>query len=298
MRQFKISERFTQRQTRSVNTYIAEMAKSSVMSNDEEYAVACMAFQGDEGARNKLVKANLRFVFTVAKMYSQDPETFNDLVSAGNIGLIDAAKKFDPHRGFRFISYAVWNIRKEMLEYLAKNTRIIRIPMSRNSIVAKAKEAQIVIYSREGREATEEEMLEYIKDNLKNTEKLNVKDLADSLTADKKAQSLDQPLSEHGESPSTLLDVYDGTAGDEDHIYDRENFQHAIKALMFSLTPRETEVVEIIHGLGDNSSPGTFTEVSYRWGVGVQAVKVVYARAIKRMRMKARDLKIDISDIF
>jgi RNA polymerase primary sigma factor len=274
------------------------MAKSSVMSNDEEYAVACMAFQGDEGARNKLVKANLRFVFTVAKMYSQDPETFNDLVSAGNIGLIDAAKKFDPHRGFRFISYAVWNIRKEMLEYLAKNTRIIRIPMSRNSIVAKAKEAQIVIYSREGREATEEEMLEYIKDNLKNTEKLNVKDLADSLTADKRAQSLDQPLSEHGESPSTLLDVYDGTAGDEDHIYDRENFQHAIKALMSSLTPRETEVVEIIHGLGDNSSPGTFTEVSYRWGVGVQAVKVVYARAIKRMRMKARDLKIDISDIF
>ena len=274
------------------------MTKSSVMSNDEEYAVACMAFQGDEEARSKLVKANLRFVFTVAKMYSQDPETFNDLVSAGNIGLIDAAKKFDPHRGFRFISYAVWNIRKEMLEFIAKNTRAVRLPISRNSIVTKAKEAQSVIYSREGREATEEEMLEYIKDNLKNTEKLNVRDLIDSLTADKKAQSFDQPLTENGESPSTLLDVYDGTAGDEDHIYDKENFQHAIKALMSSLTPRETEVVEIIHGLGDNASPSTFTEVSYRWGVGVQAVKVVYARAIKRMRMKARDLKIDISDIF
>lgn len=298
MRQFKISERFTQRQTRSVNIYIGELQKSSVMSNDEEYAVACMAFQGDEGARNKLVKANLRFVFTVAKMYSQDPETFNDLVSAGNVGLIDSARKFDPHRGFRFISYAVWNIRKEMLEYLAKNTRTIRIPMSRNSIVAKAKEAQSVIYSREGREATEEEMLEYIKDNLKNTEKLNVKDLADSLTADKRAQSLDQPLSEHGESPSTLLDIYEGTAGDEDHIYDRENFQHAIKALMSSLTPRETDVVERIHGIGDGVFSSTFTDVSHRWGVGVQAVKVVYARAIRRMRIKARDLKIDISDIF
>ena len=298
MRQFKISERFTHRQTRSVSLYINEMQKTDVMSADEEYEVACKAFEGDEEARDKLVKANLRFVFTVAKMYSQDPETFNDLVSAGNIGLIDSAKKFDPHKGFKFISYAVWHIRKEMIEHLSKNYRTIRIPGNRNSIAVKAREARSVIYTREGREATEEEMLDYIKEHLKNTEHLTVGCLVDILSADRKAWSLDQPLSEHGESESTLLDVYDGTVGSEQSVYDQENFKHIVRILMADLTTREIEVVERIHAINDKLFPHTFTEVAESWGITAEAARVVYRKAVKKMQIKARKLKINISSIF
>jgi RNA polymerase primary sigma factor len=268
------------------------------MTADEEYEVACKAFEGDEEARDKLVKANLRFVFTVAKMYSQDPETFNDLVSAGNIGLIDSAKKFDPHKGFKFISYAVWHIRKEMIEHLSKNYRTIRIPGNRNSIAVKAKEARSVIYTREGREATEEEMLDYIKEHLKNTEHLTVRCLTDILSADRKSWSLDQPLSEHGESESTLLDVYDGTVGSEQSVYDQENFKHIVRILMADLTTRETEVVERIHAINDKLFPHTFTEVAESWGITAEAARVVYRKAVKKMQIKARKLKINISSIF
>lgn len=298
MRQFKISERFTHRQTRSVSLYINEMQKTAVMTADEEYEVACKAFEGDEEARDKLVKANLRFVFTVAKMYSHDPEGFNDLVAAGNIGLIDSAKKFDPHKGFKFISYAVWHIRKEMIEHLAKNSRTIRIPGNRNSIAVKAKEAQSVIYNREGRDATEEEMLDYIKTHLKNTEHLTVRDMVDIFSADKKAWSLDQPLSEHGESESTLLDVYDGTVGSEQSVYDQDNFKHIVRILMADLTTRETEVVERIHAINDKLFPHTFTEVAESWGITAEAARVVYRKAVKKMQIKARKLKINISSIF
>ena len=274
------------------------MQKTDVMSADEEYEVACKAFEGDEEARNKLVKANLRFVFTVAKMYSQDPETFNDLVSAGNIGLIDSSKKFDPHKGFKFISYAVWHIRKEMIEHLSKNYRTIRIPGNRNSIAVKAREARSVIYTREGREATEEEMLDYIKEHLKNTEHLTVGCLVDILSADRKAWSLDQPLSEHGESESTLLDVYDGTVGSEQSVYDQENFKHIVRILMADLTTREIEVVERIHAINDRMFPHTFTEVAESWGITPEAARVVYRKAVKKMQIKARKLKINISSIF
>jgi RNA polymerase primary sigma factor len=274
------------------------MQKNPVMTAEEEYEVACKAFEGDEEARNKLVKANLRFVFTVAKMYSQDPETFNDLVSAGNIGLIDSSKKFDPHKGFKFISYAVWHIRKEMIEHLSKNYRTIRIPGNRNSIAVKAKEARSVIYTREGREATEEEMLDYIKEHLKNTEHLNVRDMVDILSADKKAWSLDQPLSEHGESEATLLDVYDGTVGSGDSVYDQENFKHIVRILMADLTTREIEVVERIHAINDKLFPHTFTEVAESWGITAEAARVVYRKAVKKMQIKARKLKINISSIF
>ena len=298
MRQFKISERFTNRQSKSIGLYLNEMQRSALMTADEEYEVACKAFEGDEAARERLVKANLRFVFTVAKMYSHDPDTLNDIVSAGNIGLIDAAKKFDPHKGFKFISYAVWHIRKEMIDYLAKNSRTIRLPGNRNTIVVKAKEAQNVIYSREGREATDDEILEYVRGSLKETSTLTIKDIAESIAADRKAYSLDQPLSEHGESESTLLDVYDGTVGSEQHVYDEENYRHILKLLTEDLVPREKEVVERIHALNGRLMPQTFTDIAEEWGCQAETVRVVYRKTIRKMQKKARHLRINISSIF
>ena len=269
-----------------------------MLTTDEEYVVACKAFEGDEEARNRLVKANLRFVFTVAKMYSHDPDTLNDIVSAGNIGLIEAAKKFDPHKGFKFISYAVWHIRKEMIEYLAKNSRTIRLPGNRNNIVVKAKEAQNVIYSREGREATDDEILEYVRSTLKETSTLTVKDIADSFAADKRAYSLDQPLQEHGESDSTLLDIYDGTVGSEQHVYDEENYRYVIKLLTEDLAPREVEVIEKIHALNGRLMPQTYTDIAEEWGCGAETVRLVYRKSIRKMQAKARKLRINLSSVF
>jgi len=297
VRQFKISERFTSRQTRSIGLYINEMQKTDVMTADEEYLVACRAFEGDAAAREALVKANLRFVFTVAKMYSHDPEMLNDLVSVGNIGLIDSAKKFDPHKGFKFISYAVWNIRKEMIEYLAKNSRTIRIPSNRNAVAVKIKEAMSYIYTREGRDATEEEILQYVKENMKGTEHLEIRDMLDIFSADKKAWSLDQPLSETGESESTLLDVFDGGDGNLERELDEENHRHILKLLTSDLTIREKEVLERIHAIG-GMYPHSFTDVAQSWGITAEAARNVYKKAIHKMRRRAKWLKIDISTIF
>lgn len=298
MRQFKISDRITNRGSKSTAIYFNDLQKTSVMKADEEFEVACKAYEGDEAARDKLVKANLRFVITVAKMYSNDTDTFNDIVSAGNLGLVDAAKKFDPYKGFKFISYAVWHIRKEMIEYLAKNSRTIRIPTNRNTIIVKAKEAQSVIYTREGREATEEELVEYVKQHLKNNSTLCAKDIADVFAADKKATSLDQPLRDDGDSPATLLDVYDGSDGSEHQADNNDNQHHVLGVLMHGLNEREKEVMMRYYSIGTFKVGESFRNIAEDFGMLTESVRGMHNRALKKMRIKARKLKFDISSIF
>lgn len=298
MRQFKISDRITNRGSRSTTLYLNELQKTVVMKNDEEFEVACKAFEGDEAARDKLVRANLRFVFTVAKMYSNDTDTFNDIVSAGNLGLVDAAKRFDPYKGFKFISYAVWHIRKEMLEYLAKNSRTIRIPGNRNTVIVKAKEAQSVIYTREGREATEEELVAYVKEHLKNNSMLTSKDIADVFAADKKASSLDQPFGEAGSNSATLLDVYDASDGSEHKMDNDENHHHVLSVLMQSLNEREKEVVTRHWSIGLGEVGESFRNMAEGYGIASESVRGIHTRALKKMKIRAKRLNIDISTIF
>lgn len=298
MRQFKISDRITNRGSRSTTLYLNELQKTSVMKTDEEFDIACKAFEGDEEARDKLVKGNLRFVFTVAKMYSNNTDTFNDIISAGNLGLVDAAKKFDPYKGFRFISYAVWHIRKEMIEYLAKNSRTIRIPANRNTVIVKAKEAQSVIYTREGREATEDELVDYVKQHLKNNSALCSKDIADVFAADKRASSLDHPLGDDGSSQATLLDILDTSDGSENRKDDKENQHHVLELLMRGLNEREKEVVTRHWSLGTEKVGESFKNMALEFGIAPESVRGINTRALKKMKIRAKRLNIDLSSIF
>ena len=130
MRQFKILERLTPRTTRASSSYLNDVERIQMVSPEKEAELGFLAKNGDTVARDLLVTANLRFVLSVAKMYARSPEDYGDLVAAGNVGLVDAATKFDPSKGFKFISYAVWHIRKEMLAHLSDNSRLVRIPIN------------------------------------------------------------------------------------------------------------------------------------------------------------------------
>ena len=164
MRQFKVTERITPRSSKSISMYYSEVERFPTITAQEEVELAVRIQGGDMVARNRLATANLRFVISVAKMYggTGDPEMFNDLIAAGNIGLIEAAEKFDHSRGFKFISFAVWHIRKEMLKHLGDNTRMIRIPQNKTSELRVIMEATNMLTSELGRDATLEEVMEYV----------------------------------------------------------------------------------------------------------------------------------------
>jgi RNA polymerase primary sigma factor len=164
MKQFKPVERYTPRQSASAGYYLNDVSRGNkILSPEDELEIATKASNGDMEARNKLVRANLRFVLSVAKMYTRDPDIYQDLVSVGNIGMIEAAEKFDPSRGFKFISYAVWHIRKEMIKYLVDNSRIVRMPGNRNNYLVRVRRLAAELSSKLDREPTTEELVEVLK---------------------------------------------------------------------------------------------------------------------------------------
>jgi RNA polymerase primary sigma factor len=266
------------------------------MTPDEEFQVALLAQQGDEKAIQKLVNCNLRFVFSIAKMYASNDEWLNDLVSAGNIGLIEAARKFDPTKGFKFISYAVWHVRKEMIEFLSNNTRTVRVPVNKNVIASKVRNAASEIYSREGREATEEELVDYIRKNTKEGHAFTAEILRDVQRADQKAISLDSPIKH--DSDMTFMDTL-GVEGNQFDPYHQESVKDLVNKLFEVLTPHEREIVERVHGIG-KMNPELIPDIALDLDLSRETIRSRYNRAMKRLKIRARRMKleIDLSLIF
>ncbi len=266
------------------------------MTPDEEYQVGLLAQQGDEEAIQKLVNSNLRFVFSVAKMYASSDEWMDDLVSAGNIGLVEAARKFDPSKGFKFISYAVWSVRKEMIEFLSNNSRSVRIPANKNQLAAKIRRAASEIYSREGREATDHELVDYVHKNVKDGHTFNIDSLKDVVRADQRSVSLDQPIKQ--DSDMTFMDTL-GVEGNQYDPYHEENVKDLINQLFEGLSPTEKDIVERVHGIG-KMIPEHMSDIAEEYQVSVETIRSRYHRALKRLRIKARKLRcnIDLSIVF
>lgn len=277
-----------------MDSYLREVDKTKPMSSDKEYEVAVLAQAGDEEARACLVSCNLRFVISVAKKYSRDPDTVLDLISVGNLGLIEASKKFDPHKGFKFISFAVWHIRKEMLEFLGKHGKTIRIPQSQLGVLNKVNEIRTKIYSEEAREATDEEILEYVKANYKSAARLEMSTLKDVIRSDFSMFSLDKPIGENEES--TILDVYDSGESTPEELMTRKSQSEFIVLLMKSLSPVEQDIVRRRHGIGTFCA-SEFSDIGrdYEW-TGEQ-VRLKYTRAIKKMQIWARRNRITLESI-
>lgn len=298
MRQFKISDKLTPRMTKAAGSYLVELEKTKLISPEREVELARLTAAGDENARNELVTANLRFVVSVAKMYASNPEDFSDVVAAGNVGLIEAAEKFDPTRGFKFISFAVWYIRKEMINYLNENSRTIRLPINQSVILREMTKTGNEISMREGREATFDEAYEEMVEKNDKYSGVKKESILMSAEADHKLSSLTNPLTADSDSGS-LIDVIDSGIDYSDAGLAETDFKKVVRLLSKVLTPTERNMVFWKHGIsdGDNVMEEGFPEIARRLERTTENVRVNYKKALKKMQAYGRRIRIRDYDV-
>jgi len=298
MRQFKISDKLTPRMTKAAGSYLGELEKTKLISPEREVELARLAASGDENARNELVTANLRFVVSVAKMYASNPDDFADVVAAGNMGLIEAAEKFDPTRGFKFISFAVWYIRKEMINYLNDNSRTIRIPINQNVILRELMKTGNEISMREGREATFDESYEEMVEKNDKYSSVKKQSILLSSEADNRLSSLTNPLTSDSDSGS-LIDIIDSGVEYSDAGLHDADFKKVVKILSKALTPSERDIVFWKHGIseeGDVMEEG-FHEIARRMERTPESIRVRYKKALRKMQAYGRRISLRDYDV-
>lgn len=286
MRQFKVTDRITTRNGRASQLYTQDVAKTKVMTLEEETAIGKLAATGDTKAQKKLVEANLRFVLSVAKMYSKDPILVEDLIQAGNMGLVEAASKFNPTMGFKFISFAVWHIRKEMITYLSQNSRTVRIPENKIQLMSKAKEAQSQLLGELGREANEEEIFSKMKTfDHQGCQKMDLDSLKVILLVDNKTSSLDHQFVDE-EGSGTLLDVLWDDDNSFDKDYDQEHYLYYVTKAMGILNVREKQIVTQYLCLDGSPFRRSFADIGEELEIRPESVRGTYNRALKKLRIQ------------
>ena len=300
MRQIKVNkEAFTPRVTKASSLYLNEVDRTKVMDPQKEAEIAFLAFNGDEEARLKLINSNLRFVLTVAKNYAKDPENFSEIVAAGNVGLVEAASMFDPSRGFRFISFAVWHIRKEILKHLSDNGRTVRIPLNQVNTLKAMREVSNEIAMKEGRNATFEEALDEIK-KLDKFSRLKTSIIHNAIGADSRPNSLDAPLGDEV-GASTLIDIMDSGECYTDTETESDQKNSILLKLTEVLDSYETEIILRKHGVAPyDEAEENYTQIAINMGMGLtgETVRLKYMKGIKKMSGYAKRLNYKLSDIF
>ena len=242
MRQLKITKQVTNRETASLDKYLQEIGKVDLITADEEVELAQRIKAGDDRALEKLTKANLRFVVSVAKQYQNQGLTLPDLINEGNLGLIKAAKRFDETRGFKFISYAVWWIRQSILQALAEQSRIVRLPLNKIGSINKINKTFAFLEQSHERPPSAEEIAKELD--------MTINDVKESMKNSGRHVSMDAPLVE-GED-SNLYDVLrSGESPNPDRELLHESLRTEIERALETLTPREADVIRLYFGLGD-----------------------------------------------
>jgi RNA polymerase primary sigma factor len=298
MRQFKISEKFTPRLTRSSGDYMNEVERYPMMSPEKEAEIGYLAAAGDKEAMDKLVKANLRFVLSVAKMYSSSPEDYADLVAAGNIGLVEASGKFDPTRGFKFISFAVWHIRKEMLSHMSEAKKLVRLPMNQIGVLRAMREASNEISMREGRDATFDEAFASIKEKKDKYKTLRRDALFSATVADYRPSSFSNPISSESDS-MTLLDIIESGEKSSDDSVLQNDFNRILNDLIDNLSLMEKDIVFRRHGVGEyDGDPHSFPDMGKIYSMSGENIRVKYQKAMRKLKIQAKRLSIKEHDIF
>ena len=278
MRQLKISKQITNRETQSLDKYLQEIGKVDLISMDVEVELAKRIREGDQVALEKLTKANLRFVVSVAKQYQNYGLTLGDLINEGNLGLIKAAKRFDETRGFKFISYAVWWIRQSIMQSLAEQSRIVRLPLNRVSSLNKITKTFSVLEQKFQREPSNDELAEAVG--------ISSQDVVDNAQISGRHISVNAPMIQ-GEDGS-LLDVLE----DENQVLPdssllMESLKEEIKRALSTLTVREAEVLSLYYGL-DNNSPLTLEELGEKFGLTRERVRQIKEKATRRLKHASR----------
>ena len=273
MRQLKITKQVTNRETASLDKYLQEIGKVDLITADEEVELAQLIKAGDQRALEKLTKANLRFVVSVAKQYQNQGLTLPDLINEGNLGLIKAAKRFDETRGFKFISYAVWWIRQSILQALAEQSRIVRLPLNKIGSINKINKMYAFLEQENERPPSPEEIAKKLD--------MTVNDVKESMKNSGRHVSMDAPLIE-GED-SNLYDVLNsGESPNPDRLLLHESLRIEINRALETLTPREADVVKLYFGLGEHQ-PMTLEEIGETFDLTRERVRQIKEKAIRRL---------------
>lgn len=278
MRQLKITKQVTNRETASLDKYLQEIGKVDLISADEEVELAQKIRNGDKLALEKLTKANLRFVVSVAKQYQNQGLSLPDLINEGNLGLIKAAKRFDETRGFKFISYAVWWIRQSILQALAEQSRIVRLPLNKIGSINKINKAFAHLEQEHERAPSSEELSEVLD--------MREEDIKESLKNSGRHLSMDAPLVEGEDS-----NMYDVLNTNESPSPDRslmvESLQIEIERALSTLAPREADLIRLYFGL--NGTPQmTLEEIGETFDLTRERVRQIKEKAIRRLKHTSR----------
>jgi RNA polymerase primary sigma factor len=277
MRQLKITKSITNRESASLDKYLQEIGKEDLISVEEEVELAQRIRKGDQRALEKLTRANLRFVVSVAKQYQNQGLSLPDLINEGNLGLIKAAEKFDETRGFKFISYAVWWIRQSILQALAEQSRIVRLPLNQVGSLNKINKAYSRFEQEHERRPSPEELAELLD--------IPAEKVADTLRVSGRHISVDAPFVE-GEDNS-LLDVL---INDDSPVADKtlinESLSTEVNRALSTLTERESDIIRLFFGI--NGQEMTLEEIGEKFGLTRERVRQIKEKAIRRLRNSSR----------
>ncbi len=278
MRQLKITKSITNRESASLDKYLQEIGREELITAEEEVQLAKKIRDGDQRSLEKLTRANLRFVVSVAKQYQNQGLSLPDLINEGNLGLIKAARRFDETRGFKFISYAVWWIRQSILQALAEQSRIVRLPLNQVGSLNKINKAYSKLEQEFEREPTPEELASLLD--------LPQDKITDTMKVSGRHVSMDAPLASGEES--TLMDVIaNGDSPRADAALINESLSREIDRALSTLTERERDVVKLFFGIGINHGL-TLEEIGAKFDLTRERVRQIKEKAVRRLRHSSR----------
>ncbi|MEO8111331.1 MAG: RNA polymerase sigma factor RpoD/SigA [Ginsengibacter sp.] len=279
MRQLKISKSITNRESESLEKYLQEIGKVDLISPEEEVKLAVRIKQGDQQALDKLTKANLRFVVSVAKQYQNQGLTLPDLINEGNLGLIKAAQRFDETRGFKFISYGVWWIRQSIMQALAEQSRIVRLPLNKVGLTNRISRAFSYLEQEYERTPTAEELAFFLE--------IDIEEVSATMNVSARHVSMDSPLSDGEES--TLIDVMVNSNADaaDKNIMFRDSLKQEIQRSLSILTERQKEVICYFYGIGIDQ-PLSLEDIGAKFCLTRERVRQIKDKALTKLRTASR----------
>ena len=273
MRQLKINKSITNRSSAALDKYLVEIGREELISTDEEVELAQRIHKGDQEALDRLTRANLRFVVSVAKQYQNQGLALNDLIDEGNLGLIKAAQKFDETRGFKFISYAVWWLRQSILQAISEQSRIVRMPLNQVGFQSKLSKAIVSFEQEFERRPSAQELADILDTDLVKVQ--------DALGTNGKKVSVDAPFQD--DDSNCLIDVMqDESAPGTDNSMERESLSSDLEAALAVLNERERTVLKMLFGIGRNEM--TAEEVANNMSLTRERVRQIKERALRRLR--------------
>jgi len=281
MRQLKIIKQVTKRDTASLDKYLQEIAKMDLISSQDEVELAVKIKKGDVKALDRLVSANLRFVVSVAKQYQNQGLTLPDLINEGNLGLIKAARRFDETKGFKFISYAVWWIRQSILQSLAENSRIVRLPLNKIGSINKVNQTFMKLFQEFEREPSEEEIAKELD--------FAPKEVKDAMMNSFLHVSMDASISNDNDD-GNMYDIYVSDAVKPDNELISESLKQEIERMLGTLNYREAEIIRLYYGI-NKQHPYNLEEIGEKFDLTRERVRQIKGRTLKLLQRKSKLLK-------